>query len=263
MNSQFKMDTSYFALRNLGSVAIVWVLLIFTLPPICAQQAPEPKETPPPGPLIQKRADDFSCWTITQKLAAATASPSPASASGKKDSDGSLQTTSFVKTGDVLRAIIVDSQHRTWNIWVKNGMQVVIWPDQKSVGVVTKPGSSSDINPFYVDLSASDFPVFQWISADNYAGIRTVLGKRCLIFKDKVKALPKGEKDNGIVSESVAAVDYDTRLPVSLSNGYGMFLYTFLAAPKDMQTLPESVQTYIDNERRKAQALTRLPGSPY
>jgi hypothetical protein len=168
-----------------------------------------------------------------------------------------------VKTGDVLRTVIVDGQHRTWNVWVKNGMQVVIWPDQKTVGFVTKPGSSSDINPFYVDLTATDFPGFQWISADNYAGLRNVRGRRCLVFQDKVKAVTNGEKDNGISSESVAAVDYDTRLPISLTNGYGMFLYTFLPAPMEMQTLPLPVQAYIENERSKAQALSRVPGSPY
>jgi hypothetical protein len=222
-----------------------------------AQQAPA-KPVPPPGPLIQKRAPDFSCWILTLKIAPSSKGLDDAPNSEQKDdSKNTLTTNTFTKTGDVLRVQYTDEQKREWNIWLQGKQQVVVFSDGKSIGFAAQPPPGIVVaTPLCRDFSKEDFQGFDWISVSNYTGIKQIDGKSCLEFRGTINT-------NGLLSPVAAYTDLKTRLPVQLDNAGMLSLYEFQAPPSTVQSLPSNVEKLIVDQRRKEQSLAPRPGPAF
>lgn len=226
----------------------------------------------PPGPLLQQRAPEFSRWTIFSKPTAKNAEEQNKSSgnAAKNPSPNGDPKFSVIKTGNITRVIYFDDAKQPWNIWCFDSSVIAVWPDGKNVGIAARPSRPDAYNPLFMDFSKSDFQGFEWISEKNFVGIRDVLGRKCLVFRDTIKRTAPGMQsddpdpasasfENGVV----ASVDLETRLPVTLVNENGLFVYQFYDAPTAMQTLPGNVQAVVDQQKLAAQAVARRPSRPF
>lgn len=233
---------------------------------------PAEKLIPPPGPLIESRAPEYSRWTIYGKtMSKGGESGDKTAGTTQKDAspNGSPKFT-ITKTGKIIRVIFFEDAKLPWNIWCMDSTVIAVWPDGKNVGLAARPNRPDAFNPLYMDFSKSDFQGFEWISEKNFAGVQDVLGRKCLVFRDNVKRVPEGTRSDdpeaasaSFESAAVASVDLETRLPVSLVNENGAFVYQFHEAPSAMQTLPPNVQAVIDQQKEAAQAVARRPSRPF
>jgi hypothetical protein len=242
---------------------------------------PTPRPTPPPGPLIQKRAPGFSSWVISVQLPGAAAPKSSDETSvengeqaDKINAEESKKETpklSVTKTGKVYHVRLVDGQKQIWDVWSDGTVTAAEPRKGENAEFVAPPGDRDSINPLYVNFSKSDFDGFNWISTTNFQGIRKVMGRQCLVFSDKVvtgtlssdphaksPSSPEFTYDN-----MVACVDAETRLPVVLTNANGITTYKFLTPPGAMQTLPQSIIALVEKQRQLSKSLARKPGKPF
>jgi hypothetical protein len=209
-----------------------------------APAAPE-KPVPPPGPLIQARAPEYSRWTMTTfTTSGPQAQGGTSDGSQPAPSNTIASATTITKTGDTIHVTWSDWNSDVWNIWVQGRLQAFVWPDGKTIGVpAPQPPSTSSKskygNPLFQDFTASDFHGFEWISPANFTGIEKVGGKKCLIFRSTSSFL-------GVTSPLVAATDLETRLPVQLQDGTMTTVYQFQAIGQTMQSPPENVQKFFN-----------------
>lgn len=248
------------------------ILLVCLVCQLHAQTSHSPtKPKLPPGPLIQQHAPEYSRWTIFSKPIAKNGEEENKPGGGQKNASAKAEPKfSITKTGNITRVIYFDDAKQPWNIWCFDRQVIAVWPDGKNVGFAAKPTRPDAYNPLYMDFSKSDFQGFEWISERNFAGISDVLGKKCLVFRDTVKRTEPGMRSDdpdpasaSFESGAVASIDLETRLPVTLVNENGLFIYQFYDPPAAMQTLPANVQAVIDQQRQAAQAVARRPSRPF
>ncbi|MGC3989730.1 MAG: hypothetical protein QM796_08655 [Chthoniobacteraceae bacterium] len=114
---------------------------------------------------------------------------------GKKHSDKAAKVESalqkkvitVVKSGDVVFERTAVEGGDNVDIWRKSGKGMAyIGP---KVSFPAPSGSSFNVT----DYVKTDFAGFDWISASNFVGIRDVMGRKCLIFRDKTVTLEPQE----------------------------------------------------------------------
>jgi hypothetical protein len=220
--------------------------------------APAPAPELPPGPLIEKRAPDFSKWIIKTVSQSAQQSGGASSPEDKQKAAETTIKTVVTKTLPVIHVQTVDDQNRVWSVWVKDSMQAVEFPDRKSVAFVKASEANGFKNPLEVNFSQSDFDGFDWLSKSNFVGVKDVMGRKCLVFTT-TKMLPVV---NYVVTVT-ASVDFDSRLPVSLVTNNNAAIYQFLQPPAEMQTLPPAVEAMVAHQQAAEQSLARGPGRPF
>jgi len=186
------------------------------------------KEPLPEGDLLLKHAPEYSKWTVRQVIPqqkSADAKDSPASAVM------TVETLTVTKTGKIIciERQAESNNNKKYTVWMVAGRLVLVLPDGVTCLEPAKFAGAS-ANPYYFDFTNSDFEGFEWIAPEKYTGMDNVSGVKCMVFKDG------GE---------VARVDLKSRLPVSLENGQGAFIYNFQEAPTAVQTLPEPVKKYL------------------
>jgi hypothetical protein len=246
----------------LGLLAFLFLLL----PGLLRAQEAAPQATPLSEPLLQKRAPDFACWTITRRAAEDSGRPK------KAQGTGADSKTTIVKTNGLLLRSMQDAQGQVWNTWCVGNLQVTIYPNQKDHVVQDSPGQGD--SSFYQDYSKTDFPDFDWVTPACYAGTKTYKGRPCLVFygqrdveswaiipvpapakKDEVNARPASEPSAAL---SVAAyIDAETRLPVAIRHGAITDEVAFQAPPKEMLKLPDMVDEILNRRTANRRALTR------
>ena len=103
----------------------------------------------------------------------------------------------------------LDDKGRPWNTWCLGTTQITISPDGKDVLVQTPNPDPTIPTPNYEDYAVTDFPGFEWVTADKYVGVEKVGGTDCLVFKMKRKIAA----DDPEPTDFTACVDLETRLP--------------------------------------------------
>lgn len=140
--------------------------------------------TPPQMPLI-KRAPDKVLWVITYKQ-----EPDAASLAGAADQSGKhAKKREVIKSQDTIFERTLNENGVTMDTWhippglvmtaVKGGEWTLAFPGQ--------PGFDT------ADYSSQDFAGFDWISQQNFTGVTTVNGRRCLVFQGRVVTLEQSE----------------------------------------------------------------------
>jgi hypothetical protein len=248
------------------SSPILWSFCAFgTLsaaePPV-APAAGTAKPVLPKGPLLAK-APEFASWVVIHQYSDPRKA-APKKAEGQAAGAGfemarPTQVT-FVKTRNILRVETQDELGQTWNRWCQGDAHLVVLPRGK--GLVACEGQDL-LSPYYEDYESAPFPGFQWISAENFAGIENVQSRPCLVFRGEVAGLDllkpgdanmirsmmaEGQPVAGGVpgkKPAVAMVDLETRLPVALEVAGESRQYTFLAPPGVLLSFPKEVQAHF------------------
>jgi hypothetical protein len=227
-----------------------------------AQSSSSEIPVPPPGPLIQNRAPDFSQWTVTVSLDQSSQQQAGGAGSSGGSSTNNVSAKSIIikkvitKTHDIVHVEYTDEQGRVWNLWEQGSLHAFVWPDGKTASFAASSLSVENVNPLYLDFSNSDFDGFDWISVNNYKGIKEVAGKSCLVFEGIVKF-------GGIPMNASAATDLTTRLPVQYKGPTGVTSYEFSAPPSEMQTIPANIERLMMAQQQKEKSLARRAGASY
>jgi hypothetical protein len=255
------------------SAPILWSLCAFgtlsAAEPPGAPGAGTAKPALPKGPLLAK-PPEFASWVVVHqyadprkaapKKAEGQATGAAGEAAGAGFEMARPKQVTFVKTRNILRVETQDELGQTWNRWCQGDSHLVVLPRGK--GVVGCEGQDH-FNPYYEDYESSPFPGFQWISAENFAGIESVQSRHCLVFRGEVpgldllspgdanllrsmlaEGLPVEDRIPG-KKPAVAMVDLETRLPVALEVAGESRQYTFLAPPGVLLSFPKEVQAHF------------------
>lgn len=258
---------------------IVFFLLV-ALYNLYGQEQTPPLPVPPPGPMIQLRAPDFSCWKITQSPSQDSSSGAGSDATGSPGTGGSnvKKSKSVVVTITKTAAILVQettaTDGQTWKTWYPNtSVGILVWPDGKSVmtGMIENGAQTRSSSIFYSDMSKSDFPDFTWIQASSYGGTQSYKEKRCLVFYGKVlqsgalspvpfQGHPPAPADDLVT----AYVDAKTRLPVAIQIAKeDIKSYEFQPPPSAMLVLPDIVQKALEDRKKSVVSMTPHVVRPY
>jgi hypothetical protein len=222
---------------------------ILGFPQMLLAQVPDSRPELPPGTLIETRAPDYAEWEITQQAASISDSSSDSNTppAGHAAAAAESSRDTITKTHNVIRIVRLDTAKRPWIIWCHGGQEYMIWPDGKSCAQTTPGPKNLAPNPFYIDFSNSDFSGFEWISKQNYLGIKSYQGTKCIVFQ--AVAGRENDSDGGgasTTSKEIAYIDLKSRLPIALQSGGEEYLYAWHAPPQAMLSFPSMVQALID-----------------
>jgi len=245
------------------TIFLFFLVLGFSFALPAQQAAPDATVPPlPPGPLIQKRAPDFAQWAIrivNDSAPEKSGVQTPDKKIDKEAAWGAIIMTT--KTGKILLRQTYDDRKRIWNTWCIGDLnvQTTLSPDGKN-WVVQTPNADPHVHtPNYVDYSKSDFPDFAWISKNNYAGIKEMGGKKCIVFTASIKM----NSDDPMPTLLAAYIDLDTRYPVAFIQGGEFHSYEFKQPPKDTLPLPQLVQDLLNNRKKMAESAVVKPARSY
>ena len=207
-------------------------------PSLNAQDSGASASPTPPQPPLLRRAPETAQWVITYKIEGESGKPEVAAKTGKSAKPTPAAKTKLVARNQDLifeRTVNENGVEIDW-LRLQDGLAATT-VNAKGWTVLPSPQPDFDAP----DYSNQDFAGFDWISAQNFIGNKTVNGKKCLVFEDRVVTVNKAELD-AIVSDigrdfswartkdgkprifnrddyktSVTAyIDDETRLPVSL-----------------------------------------------
>jgi len=117
-----------------------------------------------------------------------------------------------------------------------------------------------------------DFPEFGWISATSYKGIKRINDRQCIIFESRVDKLavenPRefklvGEQDRmPEMIDAMAAIDIETRFPVTLRIGDQLREYSFLPLATPNLAMPPAFALELQKVKEKIQSSLPRPSRP-
>ncbi len=186
---------------------------------VLAQQAGENLPPLPPGPLVQLRAPESSRWIIAYN-------PQKGGVGEGEDSSGAApkgtKRVVYTKQKEVMLEQTAISGKPVKDRWMVGQWQYSMHPvKRKYVPYSLGSFPPGQVDPFfYTDLSQTDFPGFEWIKKEDYAGIHKVLGRECIMYRR-----------SGEGEQMTAYVDLRTRFPVVLRKGSETRVYEFHRPP--------------------------------
>ena len=169
---------------------IVLFLMLGASSPLWAQSPPGPQL--PQGPLLN-RVPAPAEWTITTKMApdssggtdtSAPESPNPAIGANPINP----RITQVIKGENLIFEKVAAESGALTETW-RVGALAIMNPEK--TGWIISPGGGTTFNT--TDYSKEDFAGFDWISLHNFSGVRDVMGKHCITFKDQVITLDPQE----------------------------------------------------------------------
>jgi hypothetical protein len=181
----------------------------------------------PSGPLLQKMAD-YSAVQITYSYPEAPAKPAPGGW-GPPGPDRSptspIRQLTLTRTKPIWHALRIDIYGNTMGEWYTGRhdfYEAVGFPEP-----LLHDPSPSQINAQGLpDFRRVDFPDMDWVSSQTYAGVESVGGRQCLIFK----------KNN-----MTAWIDLESRLPVQWQQGGEIRTFQQLPPPTEPLVLPPKI----------------------
>jgi len=234
------------------------LVLINVLGFYCIAYGQSPVETGttslPSEPLIVRKMPEFAQWTVDYTY---KDKPKPGEVSAilaqwqrlaAQDPLVAKQMTdpNFVYALDParpLRRVVMKTKSVRSDICdFERNLRGEIWTDGITV-VERKPNSNKLTTSKIPDEGIREFQEFNWISQDNFVAISILSGRKCLVFKDDVDFVGIDHPQvHGAAKETkvpaTAYIDMDTRNPVMLEVAGNTRVYTYLAAPSQMLSLP-------------------------
>jgi hypothetical protein len=242
------------------------VILLFG--PICALVAQNEKLPPlPPGPLPAN--PDYAKWEVDISDPARKSQPG---ADGRPKQPQNYGAT-ITKTGNIRYEVIVEADGDQLVKWCDGRLQWFkrpLWP--KAV-LWTAPNVA---NPYYVSYERSTFPELSWVSPKNYSGVKEVMGRKCLVFNERIQAFSSDElgelrlatKRNGKPFDpddykvsATACIDFETRLPIQFDKGTEIHVYRFFPTPTSMLQLPPEIEEQKRAEEQLQKDYARRPAA--
>ncbi len=162
-----------------------------------------------------------------------------------------FKTMSFERTGDLYHSETVYASGRKNEYW-QSGISDYYWGwDSKIWSITTEKGEARPII----------FDNVEWLGTDNYLGIMTYSGHRCLVFGT---GGPQGFKLSGDDASQidqlneVALIDAQTRLPVEIRLGSTYYQYRFVDPPSDKLVLPADLAQQIEKQEKEMAAFNHI-----
>jgi hypothetical protein len=242
------------------TLSLILAVLGFAASLVCAQ-SPSPTPLPPDTLLIHRRAPALACWEVTFE---GKAGPS---------SGPALRGVRITKTGDVIHEQFLFDSGQAGECWMVGATQMVRLSGDPAIKMDLY-GKGLPITPYA--LISTDFPGFEWVSRQTYAGTKKVGDRVYYVFQkngtrmemdgaDILRAFAEldggGSSPAGPLLAVVAIVDAQTHLPVALHVGEELRRYQFLEPPKAQQTLPGEFGTMYHKALARLQECSK-PISP-
>ncbi|XHR27573.1 MAG: hypothetical protein ACFUZC_16710 [Chthoniobacteraceae bacterium] len=247
-------------LRSLFSVVALGVLSS-ALAVAQEDASPTPSgtlEPLPAGPLIHKRAPEFSQWLLTTTFYFHSAKGADKNAQpGRETSDKRL----FTKTANLIRMEHMNEDRLLWTVWFLGKSQIMVLPGGKDCGELAQAINPDAVNANYTDVSKSDFSGFDWINAKNYIGARDYKGVKCLVFQARRTISEPGQPPTEVSSWAYIAAE--TRLPIALIENEKATIYVWKPAPQGMLTIPDIVSKLLAQQKEAARQIGQAALPPY
>lgn len=204
-------------------------------------QQPNLKITPaalPPGKLLNS-APDFSQWTINSVMHApaglhSVTLPPP-------------RHIVVTKTGDIRHVTGIYDGISVKELWIQKGAMAILGSGLERPMIIDHESPGETLFGPYLNR---DFPGFEWISPQNFAGITKNGDRVYLVFEERG------------TDGAVACIDYETRLPVYLKLDWDESTYQFNAPPTQPLAIPKEVEESITTGLNATKNLTKAPDRP-
>jgi hypothetical protein len=121
------------------------------------------------------------------------------------------------------------------------------------------------------DFTDADFTGFDWLNAENYKGVQSVMGRECYLFSDEVESEDSkllnasGMKPAGAEAYKFTArafIDIKTRLPVVLQRGEETRVFAMVQPAAADLVLPAEVTMEIRDWKAELTAATTAAPPP-
>jgi len=165
------------------------LLLSALLVPIAIHaQTSAPSPTPPLPPFIKPVGDKVQC-VITYKLQPKGAGSPGAEGQGGKSESAPPKVKYVIKHSELTLERTINEKGVTIDSWHLRGGLAVTAVNGKDWILVPSCQASFETT----DYSRQDFAGFDWITPQNFTGVKALNGRRCLVFTGKVVTLDPAE----------------------------------------------------------------------
>jgi len=205
-------------------------LALAAVPALNAQTASATPAPMPSGPLLRLRAPDLARWIVTFNP-------------GGGGKAGFSRKVAVTKTGQIRHEQTLEANGQRREKWCVGDLDYSKPAGSKRYLAYTGRSFTGGVidERLYTDYSKTDFPGMEWVSAKNYATVRPVMNRDCIVFERKAAG---GE------AAATACVDLQTRLPVVLREGNETRVYEFQAAPQAALSLPAEIRADLELRAR-------------
>ena len=249
--------------------------------------APIPAHADPPsmpsGPPVVVETPAFYRWTVTCSYAggkseAALGATFKASMLKMAENDPALAKILAAKPEMLERKphlqkieVTKAGKVRVVSTFFTNGKQEECWQDNNSI-VTRNPFSNRFSIERIGEGKEQDFPEFAWISEKNFKGIKPLGGVKCMVFEDRIEPTqiesPRSfARDGPIGGEeaivtATAAVDLETRLPVSIQFRDQLRKYEYPPPPTSVLTMPPEFAAVVQQIEKRSKERNKPLSSP-
>ncbi len=274
--------------KNAMKPTVIAALVLSTLCPLGAQDSGTTAKVPPPRPPFIKRVPLPAAWTITfTRPAADEMVDLVAFKKFLKSTVG--DNVEMIKSIDQLNEPIAKPMIRTLDCtrtadFTKESAKFSDDTSQTtyifSIARITKHVAydglirnrrDHSVVTYSPDFTDADFAGFEWLSAETYKGVQSVMGRECYFFTDEVESedskmlqtsgmIPADTKDSNFTAR--AFIDIKTRLPVVLQRGEETRVFAMAKPAAADLVLPAEVTMEIRDWKAELTSATSAAPPP-
>jgi hypothetical protein len=252
------------------------LLLLLSAWWVCPLPALAEERPPLPAKKMPAELPASAAWEITFKYpgeAADAAEDAPdATDPAAAETEARPVKVVITRTGDLIREQTSWSDRKKTEKWVlRNNLQVI---EDRTTGQLFRLPATTLVDDF-TDYSRGNFSELAWIGPDTYQGVRKVNERPCFIFtaapgdvvdprgEELDASMPAEMRGAGANTDSLtAAIDAETLLPVSFSNGRVVKNYRILRPPDTPLAMPPKFAGVFDEWIERIEEANRPPGKP-
>jgi hypothetical protein len=255
------------------------LLLLLSAWWLCPLPAPAQERPPLPAKKMPAELPASAAWEITFKYpgeatdAAKDAEDAPdATNPAAAEAEARPVKVVITRTGDLIREQTSWSDRKKTEKWIYRTSLAV--EEDAATGKLFRVPPVSLVNDSG-DYAKGSFSELAWIGPGNYKGVRPVNERPCFIFtaapgeatnplvEELDAGIPAELRATGANTDSLAAaIDTETLLPVSFSNGRVVKNYRILRPPDAPLALPPKFAGVFDEWIKRIEEANRLPGKP-
>ncbi len=273
--------------KNAMKPTVIAAFIFSILSPLGAQESSATK-VPPPKPPFIKRVTLPAAWTITftrpaadetvdlvalKKFLKATVGADPKLQKSIDEinepiAKPMIRTLVCTRTTDFTKESSKFSDETTQTTYIFNIARIT-----KHIaydGLIRNRRDQSVVT-YSPDFTDADFAGFDWLSAENYKGVQSVMGHECYFFSDEVESedskmlkasgmKPADAKDSKFTAR--AFIDIKTRLPVVLQRGEETRVYAMAKPAAADLVLPAEVTMEIRDWKAELTSATSAAPPP-
>lgn len=208
-------------------------------------RAEPPSPAPTPSMPILRRTPNFAAWAVTFSKA-----DQKSGAPISRLHFDLPQSQTVIKTDHTYHEQTTLQSGKTSERWIYDNLELKTRPENGQI-VYVPTSEDPALGDFrYKD---ADFNGLEWLSMENYRGIKEYEGKPAYYFESKLSTDPAARK-------LTAYVSMDTQWPISSSDGWTKSVYQYLPPPAATLNPPDNfmkIFRQLEIDRRESQ---RGPG---